>query len=140
MKLAPLIARIKTEAAILSGRVGGLGELAAAVEASTDFALPHAFVVRLEEAVQPSTTTSPPQQPIEEKFGVVVCVSNEDDPRGQSADDQLDDVRAELLAALKGWAPADDRSPMEYRGFANLEMSRACMWRRFNFSSLTGDI
>src|SRR5689334_22553249 len=98
MKLSILIARIKDEAASLSGRVGGLGELAAAVDASTDFALPHAFVVRLEETVQPSTTTTTPQQPTEEKFGVVVCVSNEDDPRGQSADDQLDDIRGELLA------------------------------------------
>lgn len=120
MKLQPIIDRAKDQALSLAGRVGGISALAAAVDASDDFALPHAFVVRLEE------TTQPP----EEKFGVVVCVSNAQET---AADDELDDIRTELLAALSGWAPTNDRGPMEYRGFANLEMSRAAMWRRFDF-------
>jgi hypothetical protein len=79
-------------------------------------------------------------QPNEEFFGIVVCVSSAADRRGAAADDELDDIRTELLAALKGWEPDADRAPLEYRGFETLELNRARMWRRFDFSSLLGDV
>ncbi|HYE49587.1 MAG TPA: hypothetical protein VEB20_08350 [Azospirillaceae bacterium] len=144
MKLSVLIARLREECPSFVNRVGGVGDLAAALEQGGAVATPHAFVVRLAEDIQPSVTAGSGAgavtQPSEEFFGVVVCVANGADGRGLEADDTLDDLRSELLAALKGWAPDAAHGPLEYRGFETLDMTRARLWRRFDFSSLLGDV
>jgi len=139
VKLRILIDHIKAECPAFAGRVAGAAEFAAAAAEADRLAVPHAFVIRLVEDVEPSITAGAVEQPSEEWFGIVVCVSNTADARGQGGDDTLDDVRAELRAALKGWQPDADHAPMEYRGFETLDLTRARLWRRFDFSTLTSE-
>lgn len=139
MKLAPIIARLRTHAAtsaLLATRVGGVAELEAAQD-NRELAVPHAFVYRLEDLPEESDEIGAGSQAMTETFGVLVAVTNTADGRGAAADDAMDDIRDALLAALKGWSPEGAHQELEYRGFETVELNRARLWRRFDFSTLT---
>lgn len=136
MKTSTLIARIRAQCPSFANRVAGAAEFMAAVEYADDLALPHAFVMRLADAPQDSSTAGQVLQVIEELFGVVVAVDNTTDQRGQGADDALDDLLVELQGALVGWQPDALYQDMEYRGSTLLDMDRARLWRQFDFVTL----
>jgi hypothetical protein len=139
VKLKTIIDRVKAECPGLSGRVGGTADFIAATAPRATFPVPHAFVLRLAETVEGSVLTGGlTQQPGEEAFGIVVCVGVAD-REGVSADDTMEDLKAELLVALKGWDADPDAGLMEYRGYETIELTPATLWRRFDFSILSGD-
>ena len=136
MKLTAIIVRLRAQVAAFSSRVGGSAELAAA-EDNKELAVPHAFVYRLADAPEESQEVGARTQAMTESFGVLVCVSNTADLRGAGADDTLDDIRDALLTALKGWSPEGAHQEFDYAGFETVELTRARVWRRFDFTSLT---
>lgn len=140
MKTGPVIARIKaTMAARFGTRVGGTAEFVGARDSQDTMAVPHAFVMTLPDEPTEPLTVSNNTQAIDDRLCVIVAVSNTADPRGQNADDQLDDIRTELLDALMNWEPGDPlfHSALIYDGFENIELTRARLWRRFNFRTIT---
>jgi hypothetical protein len=136
MKLGPIIVRVRAEVAAFSNRVGGVAELEAAID-NKELAVPHAFVYRLEDLPEESDEIGAGTQAMNETFGVLVAVANTGDARGAAADDQLDDLRDALIAALKGWSPEGAHQELDYRGFETVEVTRARVWRRFDFATLT---
>lgn len=133
MKLQPVIARLKAQTTLLGGNIAGAAEFAEARE-QEDLPLPHAFVLPDEDEVLPAQTAGRVQQVLEEAVAIVVGVDNTD-RRGQAASEALDDIRAELLAALVGWEPAAGLSGLEYAGAGIEDINRAAVWRRFVFST-----
>lgn len=136
MKLSPIIVRLRSQVAALSNRVGGVAELEAA-QRNEELAVPHAFVYRLDDLAEEGDEVGMGTQAMSEAFGVLVVVSAAADDRGAAADDAMDDLRDALLAALKGWSPDGAHQEFEYRGFETIELSRARLWRRFDFVTLT---
>lgn len=135
MKLKPVIDRLKASAATLQSRIAGSAEFAAAAQAQ-DLAVPCAFVMPLAESVHPSRTAPRVVQTMEERFGIIVCVSNLVDPRGQAGAEQLDDIRTELWSALIDWSPGGGVGPFEYRGSRHLAMTRGRLWHQYDFAAL----
>jgi hypothetical protein len=135
MKVKALIDRIKAECGSFSNRVAGTAEFEDSVEKS-DLAVPYAFVIPLSEEVGENVTAgSVITQMIDDRFGIIVCVSNTADPRGQAGGEALDDLRTELLDALLGWEPDASHVGMEYRGGRHLAMNRARLWHQFDFAA-----
>lgn len=135
MKLTPVIARLKTAAPLLAGRVAGTAEFEAALDAR-ELAVPHGFVMPLAEGVRASRTAPLVVQAIDERFAVIVAVANTADPRGQAGAELLHDIRAQLWSALIDWPPAADLSPCEYRGGRHLTMTRGRLWHQYDFACL----
>jgi hypothetical protein len=136
MRAKPLIDRIKAECPTFASRVSGMAELGIFVDAGNSLAVPCAFVLRTDEFVEPSQTAGVVTQVIEEGWAVLVAVSTTADTRGYDADNALDDIREELRLALVNWQPDTEHSPIEYRGFTNIDFDVARLWRRFDFSTL----
>lgn len=136
MKLGPIIVRLRAQVGAFSTRVGGAAELAVA-EDNKELAVPHAFVYRLADQAEESQEVGSRTQAMVETFGVLVCVSNTADLRGAGADDTLDDIRDALISALKGWSPEGAHQEFDYAGFETVDLTRARVWRRFDFATLT---
>lgn len=132
MKVQPIIARLKAVSTTLGGRIAGAAEFAAEVEA-TRLTLPCAFVMRGSGVGNPVATVGPIVQEVVEEFAVVVAVSNSADTRGQAAAESLDDVMADLRAALLGWIPDDDHNAFEFVRDDHVGLDRARLWHQFVF-------
>lgn len=136
MKAKVIIDRLKAECPSFGSRVTGMADLGIFVDAGGSMSMPCAFVLRVDEFVQPNQEAGTVAQVIEETWGVLVAVSSTADTRGYDADNALDDLRDEIRAAIINWQPDTDRSPFEYRGFENIDFDLARLWRRFEFSTL----
>lgn len=136
MKLKVLIDRVKANCPSFGSRVSGFSDFLMIEGREEALATPCAFVVRLLVDVEPNETVMSVVQTKRERFGVFVCVDAAADPLGYDADDRLDDLRTELLAALVGWSPDATRAPFEDEGFENVIATRARAWRRFDLSTL----
>jgi hypothetical protein len=134
MLIAPVITRLRAEVAAFADRVAGAADLAAA-EGQDSLGVPSAFVVPLEDEVQDNSTAGGLTQEIEETIGVIVCVSNTADERGQAAADGLEAIRQALFAALLDWPPAEGYGGLEYRGGFIVTMNRARLWWRYDFAA-----
>lgn len=136
MKIKVLIDRIKAECPTLQSRVSGLSDFLMLDGREDATATPCAYVVRLVSEVAPNETIGVVVQVKTERYGVFVCVDARGDAVGYDADDALDTLRTEIHAALIGWQPDAERSPLEDDGWENVTATRARMWRRFDFSTL----
>jgi hypothetical protein len=136
MKTTPLIDRLKAQVAAFGARVAGTATLEGAAE--TDLAVPHAFVVPQGDQTEPDEMAGGATvQIIRELFGVIVAVANVSDERGQTAGDQIDDLRVALVAALEGFRPDPRYAPLEYYGSSYIESDRARLWWQFDFVTTT---
>lgn len=136
MRPSLIIPRLRAQCPMFAGRVFGAGAYAEAA-ASEDVAVPCAFVVPAGDSALPNEVMSGGHlQTVDDRFAVVVCVSNTADERGQDGAEKLHDARAELIAALCGWSPAADTDPIDYLGAeSEPAIDRARIWHAFDFSS-----
>ncbi len=136
MKTTPIIDRLKAEVSAFAGRVAGSATLEGA--ATADLAVPHAFVLALgDEAGADDILGTPTVQAVSERFRVIVAVSNASDERGQTANDQVDDLRAAILRALVGYEAGGLYTALEYLGSTLVDIDRARMWWQFDFLTQT---
>lgn len=136
MRMKIIIDRLKAQCPTLGGRVSGMSDFLMAADREEALGTTHAFVIRLTSEVLPNDQVGGVSQVFTERFGVFVCVNAAADRRGYDADDQFDDIRTELRAALVNWSPDGTRSPFEDDGFENVTATRARAWRRFDFATL----
>ena len=112
--------------------------MTAAVANGQNLDVPCAFVVPLGDDAGENLTAGPVTQVVASRFGVVVCVSNTADERGQQGADDLEDIRDELIAGLCGWSPDDERyDRIFYQGSDDdPRVDRARIWHQFNFAAM----
>ena len=138
MRTTPIIDRLKAEATSLSGRVAGAAALARAMEMGSDWPVPHAFVVALSETADPNELLGDiAAQRVTQTFGVAVLVDNTSDEPGHTASDQIQDLFAEIMPALMGWAQDAGHQQFDYVSGELGEYDRARMWWEFVFQTVT---
>ena len=135
MKPSLIIPRIRAQVSAFSNRVGGTAAFEAAASSNEDIAVPAAFVVPLGEEVSDSVSAPGVVQIIDDRFGVIVVVSNTADEGGADGAEQVDDLRASLLTALTAYRPSVAHHPIRYMGGQHLAIDRARLWHQFEFAT-----
>lgn len=124
-------ARLQLRAPILSS-VGGGVSLAAVQRAPRR--KPAAWVLPAQEvAGQNRLATVAVRQTMTYRFGVLVCVQNARDSRGDAARDDLLVVREEVLSALLGWSPAAGFDPVTFGSGSMLQLDGIAIWWQDEF-------
>ena len=134
MKLGPIIAELREWAKSFESRVYGAAEFTV-IDSTTDLKMPCAFVLPLGESVITNdVNNSIYQQAVEQSFGVAVYVPTVNDEQGVIAYDRIEDLKAEVLAAIAGWAPDEMSEWITYEGNSILDLNRARLCVQFEFS------
>lgn len=134
MKLGPIIAELRSWASSFQSRVYGAAEFSV-IDSTTDLQMPCAFVLPLGETVTVSDTLNGIyQQAVEQSFGVAVYVSTANDEQGVIAFDRIEELKAEVLAAIAGWAPDEISEWVTYEGSSVLDLNRARLCVQFEFN------
>ena len=135
MRIDPIVAQIQRECKSFTQVAGAItDQLQSSISQGT---LPAAYVVRLDEDAEiVDDLGNEYYQELTEYFAVVVFLAN-NDPRGQSAADQLDDIRAELFKALLRWEMDEAHDKIEYNGGSLLELTRDRLVYSFQFKTYT---
>lgn len=135
MDMSPIIAALRQRCPVFAQRVAGAAEYAAVADGKVSPTVPAAFVVPLDDNAGDRLSQTSYRQQILEGFAVVVALSNEADPRGQTAHASVHAIRAALWRALLGWSPSDEHGPIYYAGGQLTNMDRARLWWRFDFEA-----
>lgn len=135
MKLAPVIAAIKSRCPSFANRVAGAAEFASLPQ-SANLAVPACYVIPLHDDPTPNKSQTGLIQEVKETIAVVVVVTNQSDERGQTAHEAIQDIKTELWHALLGWSNNEALyTPFEYAGGNLLRMDRARLFWQFEFSA-----
>lgn len=132
MRLSLIIDQLKTYAPSFAGRVSGAAEYAALKNAS-NMLVPACYVIPLENTTTPNESLTGYRQTVNDAFGVIVVLSNLVDERGQTAFDQLHDIRKEIFKAVLAWWPEQDTDRIEYEGATLLGLDRVRLDYQFEF-------
>lgn len=133
MKLNPVIDEIKLKGPTFANRVAGAAEYAN-LRNRSNMMVPAAYIVPLDDSAGTLSSQSGYRQTITDSFSVIVVISNLADERGQTAANQLHDLRAELWAALLGME-MDDYQQITYNGGNLLHVDRSRLDYQFDFSA-----
>lgn len=136
MRPSLIIPRLREQCPLFVNRVAGAATYRQAI-LQDDFPVPHAFVLLQGENADGEVMLSSLDQELTARCAIVVSVANTSDERGQAAAELILDIRAQLLAALVGWVPADGYGPILYRGMPDdPDITRARAWAQFDFEAL----
>lgn len=134
MKLTKVIGALRRRVALFEGRVAGAAEFKNLPDVGK-LPMPAAYVIPNEDTTGDQKTQTDYWQDLTEGFSVVVVLSNLRDERGQAAGyDAVHDIRAMLWRALLGWSPESDGNIIQYAGGEIIEMDRARLYYRFDFT------
>ena len=134
MNITNIINETKTKCPTFGQRVAGAAEYEG-LRNSSNLQVPAAYVVPMDESAAANATQNSIRQLLTESFMVVVVISNQADPRGQTAYNQLHALRAELWRAILGWAPEEGYEPIEFSGGGILYMDRFRLDYGYEFTS-----
>ena len=112
MKITDYISRLREECPTLQNRVYGSIELADTMP--TSMRPPCAFIIGMAEKANPNKLIGGYSQLITAQIGVVICVKNYRDERGDIDQSLLEDVRREIRLALCNWQAPDTEIPTEF--------------------------
>lgn len=110
MLLAPIVDRLKSECP-------GLREVLLALGGGTPPGYPSAYVIPLAEAAQPNDLYGAHTQKVAVRFAVELMVKHAAQAAtGGPAQEVLEALRSEILAALIGWSPATGFDAIDFAG------------------------
>lgn len=135
MNIEPIITALRGRVPVLEQRVFGAAQWAV-LERDEAPQYPAAYVVPLSEDPGDQESAVGYYQTVTNRFGVIVCVDQHEDERGQEAARQIDALRTALFKALLGWQqePKTDYSEIVYEGGALLYMDPERVFWQFEFS------
>lgn len=142
MNLLTVITQLRTYATALGGRVAGAADFASGLESTQNLTMPCAFVLRLADDAEPDNSWPGANQTVMERMAIVVqfdnTVNSDADARtGFAGINQVDAMRANLLAAVMNWTPPDMTNVgprgFQYAGGRLLEFDRARLFWQFEF-------
>lgn len=135
MNLDNIIAEIRARCSVFGGRVAGAAQFKH-LDQSTNFPVPAAFVIPMDDEAGEQQSKSGYRQEVREAFAVVAVISNTPDERGQASVNQArDSVREQLWRCLLGWVPEPECDVIVYEGGAVLSIDRSRLWYQYEFSS-----
>jgi len=146
--LTQTIRRIRVAGTPFEDRVFGVASLDASFDKAVAVPMPWASVLLMGETASENRGDDNVTQDIRQQIGVVVCLDNRADPRGQTATEQalsselalphhhaIINARAALWYALLAWAPTDCDGVFTYAGSRHLRVDRGRLWHLFLFES-----
>lgn len=136
MDLLAVIAATKARCPSFGNRVAGAAEFTSLPEKSV-LPVPAAFVIPMDDDVQPNQSDNGYVQSVRDRFAVVVALDNTPDERGQTAIYSVDGIRRELWASLLGWVPDTLHGRITYDGGQLMRMDRARLFYQFEFGAET---
>lgn len=114
MNLVPVRDRLRNQAMPPLKLVDGAAALAALKVAPPKELQPAAYVLPVSDSGSPNRRVNRTVQELATIFGVVLVLGSARDPRGADATDEIEAVRAPVRAALLGWQPTGDDSPIVF--------------------------
>lgn len=132
MKTTPIINRLISDAPILGGRVAGVAEFNAEVEA-VRLGLPCAFVMRSSGEASDAATLGEIVQILTEEFAIVLGVDNSVSTVGQPAEDNLAPVYEEVMEALLGWTDSPTHNSLVFVRDDHIGFDRSRLWHQMLF-------
>ena len=137
MLLQPIIDQIKaiaTDGVPEFRKVSGAANFAAARDDLKN--PPAAYVLPLNDAAGANQLGGGAiLQPVRERFGVVLAVSNLRDAKGESAQAEFERLRRLVITSLLGFVPGTDYEPVEYGGGNVLMMDASVLWWQLVFTT-----
>lgn len=136
MNLDTVIIQLRTQTiATFNRRIHGAAEFAPIADLDkTDLPVPCAFVIPLADRAQPQAEQNIQLQDLEERFGVIVALSNVQDRTGLTAAINVYTVREVIWKAILNWTPDENAyKPIRYYGARLLSMNRAILFWMFEF-------
>jgi hypothetical protein len=121
-----VIARLRSEVTALK-KVAAAVDLAAA-KADLKNQRPAAWVIELRNQAGPNQVVSIVAQHSVVTFGVLLCVSNVSDARGEAAQAAAKPFREAILAALLGWEPDPGYDVCQYFRGQLIELDAPTLW------------
>ncbi len=140
MNLDAVIVQLRTQTIpTFNRRIHGAAEFAPIADLDkTDLPVPCAFVIPLADRAQPQAEQNIELQDLEERFGVIVALSNVQDRTGLKAALDVYTVREVIWKAILNWTPnAQAYKPIRYYGARLLSMNRAVLFWMFEFYTQT---
>lgn len=124
MLLAPIVTRLQSECPALR-------QVLLALTGAVPAAYPAAYVLPLADHAAPNPLLGAHSQMITARFGIEVMLKHAGQPAsGGPAHEALEDVRGQILAALKGWQPDPNFEPIAYTGGRLLQFDAGlAVWR-----------
>ncbi len=105
-------------------------EVGHALTSASQESYPGAFVALVKADAQPPGLMGVHSQMVREVLGVFITLRRQmDDDAGEGANDDLDDLRAELRAALVGWLAPGAETPLDYAGGELALRNALATWR-----------
>ncbi|KAA5937603.1 hypothetical protein F3I27_21970 [Pantoea sp. Bo_2] len=135
MKLSLIIEALREISQSFGGRVGGAAEFKA-IDNVSQMQAPAAYVVPTGDNAGEQKSQTDYDQLVTEGFAVIVALDNRADQRGQNAYDSVNDIRAEIWAALLGWEVDENTYPIKYEGGQVISINRELLYYQFDFSAV----
>ena len=125
MRIIPIINHLKTNVALLDGRVERATQLMALTDSEIDTGLPICFVHTFSEKAEANATIGAVDQYNPKQFRLMIAAENIDLDAGL---EPLEDLREAIFAQLLGWRPDALHDGVEYVGGDVLEVSSRMIW------------
>lgn len=134
MRIGPIILRLRAANTRFGNNIGGSAELDTA--RNNTLKADVAFVVPINDTVEPNLNDADTGQSVTERFAVIVALANDTSQKektGVLAYDLLHDIRSQLFRAILGWGIKGSDSLIEYAGGQLLNVHAAYVWYQFDF-------
>lgn len=128
IRRSAIVTRLRAEAHSLK-LVEGLAQLAALKQNPPTNVQPAAYVVPVSEAADDNRLANGIAQRNAVTWGVVLCLTDLSDTRGEAAGDALETVRGQVRAALVGWTPDGASGPALFVGGETIDLDKfGALW------------
>jgi len=108
------------------GRVAGVADLAAARNGVIK--LPAAYIMPGSETAAPNKMLGGHAQEVVERFTILIVAKNVSDQSGLAAQVELSDLSRKVRAALLGWQPTGEHTPVNLAGAGPLELAHQMLY------------
>ncbi len=135
IKVAIIASRLKEMVPELA-RVAGVSDLAAAKGHVTQ--LPAAYIMPEPERAKPNKMISGAHsQELTERFTILLLVKNVSDYGGMAAQEEIEALSARVRAAMLGWQPTPEHSPVDLVGAGPLDPTNNLLYWPEGFQAST---
>jgi len=132
MRILPIIARLKTNCALLNNRVEPAKSLTALTDDEVKAGLPIVFVYSAKEAGGSSNLVGMTSQLTPKLFTVVIAAKTSD-----ANSEYMEDVRDQISAALIGHPPYSGHEAIEYVGGEIITIAGGVTWWKDTYKTET---
>jgi hypothetical protein len=134
IKVATIAARLMSLVPELA-RVAGVSDLAAAKGNVTQ--LPAAYIMPEPERAKPNKLMGGHSQELIERFTILLLVKNVSDYGGMAAQEEVEALSAKVRAAMLGWQPTPEHSPVDLVGAGPLDPTNNLLYWPEGFQAST---